>query len=88
MSWSVSAIGRPVAVAAKVAAEISSYKCIDPEEGVKQAVAVALAAALAAQDPATVVKVTASGHQSGVLASGGTNNTLRVEVEPVYGFVE
>ena len=86
MSWSVSAIGRPPAVAAKVADEISRYKCVDPEEGVKQAVGAALAAALAAQDPASVVKVTASGHQQG---SGETAvNTLRVEVEPIFGFIE
>ena len=65
MSWSVSEIGKAPAVAAKIAADINQYKCIDPEEGVKQAVGSALAAALAAQDPNSIVKVTASGHQSG-----------------------
>jgi hypothetical protein len=86
MSWSVSGFGKAPAVAAKIAAEISQYKCIEPEEAVKQAVGVALAAALGAQDPRAVVNVTASGHQG--QDSGRISNTLKVSVEPVYGFVE
>ena len=86
MSWSVSAIGKPAAVAAKVQKDISAYKCVDPEEGVKQAAGAAIAAALGAQNPSSAVKVEASGHQSG---TGETAvNTLKIEVTPVYGFVE
>jgi hypothetical protein len=83
MSWSVSATGKAPAVASKIAAEISRSKCIEPEEGVKQAVGAALAAALAAQDPEQTVKVSASGHQGGDAGSGTKiSNTLHVSVEP------
>ena len=92
MSWGVNAIGKSLAVAAKVAAEFAQHPCIEPEEGVRQAAAVAIAAALAAQDPNTAVKVEAGGHQSPIYdATGkmiGIQNTLSVKVEPVYGFVE
>jgi hypothetical protein len=86
MSWSVSAVGKPAAVAAKVQADLNAYKCVDPEEGVKQAAGAAIAAALGAQRADSAVKVEASGHQSG----GGetASNTLRIVVEPIYGFVE
>jgi hypothetical protein len=86
MSWSVSGIGRPVAVAAKLAADLSAYKCVDPEESVKQAAAALLAAALAAQDPVSVVKVSASGSQG--TSGNSIYNSVRIEVEPVYGFIE
>lgn len=86
MSWSVSAVGKPTAVAAKCQEELTRFKCIDPEEGVKLAAASTIAAALAAQNPQSAVKVMASGHQSG---TGETaTNTLNISVEPLYGFVE
>ena len=92
MSWSVSAIGKPAAVAVKVQADLNAYKCIDPEEGVKQAASAAIVAALAAQAEASCVRVEASGHQSDVYGPGavktGVQNTLRIVVEPIYGFVE
>lgn len=93
MSWSVSAIGKPAAVAAKVEADLSSYKCADPEEGVKQAACAAILAGLKAQAANSVVRVAASGHQQPVYGkdaqqTGEFQNTLNVTVEPIYGFVE
>jgi hypothetical protein len=91
MSWSVGAIGRPAVVAAKIAADLSQYSCVDPEEGVKQAVGAALAVALAAQDPSSVVKVAASGSQGTNYVNGksaGFTNSLNISVEPIHGFVE
>jgi hypothetical protein len=87
MSWSVSAIGKPGPVAAKVTEELNRFTCTDPEEGVKQAAAALLATCLAAQDPNTAVRVSASGHQSGSVGNRLSNN-LKIDVEPVYGFVE
>jgi hypothetical protein len=89
MSWIASAVGKPAAVAASIASQIGAYKCIEPEEGVKQAVGAALAASLAAQNPDSVVKVIASGHQTGPTDGlKNINNTVHVEVEPIHGFVE
>lgn len=87
MSWSVSAVGKAAAVAAKIAQEINAYKCAEPEEGVKQAAGVVLAAALAAQDPAGVVQVAASGSQSQQGTPPVFTNSLAITVTPIYGFV-
>jgi hypothetical protein len=77
----------------KLAAEFSRNPCCEPEEGVRQAAASAIAAALAAQDPNTAVHVEANGHQvnqyhSTGKPSGTFQNTLNIKVEPIYGFVE
>ena len=93
MSWSVNAIGKPPAVAAKIAADLNQYKCIEPEETVKQAVGAAIAAALAAQSPIGVVRVVGGGNQYTEYGPDGKTvlsirNTLDIKVEPLYGFVE
>lgn len=90
MSWSVSAIGKPVAVAAKVAKDFAAYKCAEPEETIRQMVGTAIAAALKAYPETHAVKVDASGSQQG--GSTGPQatyvNQLSVKIEPIYGFVE
>ena len=92
MSWSASGIGKPLALAAKIEANLTTYRCVEPEETVKKAALGVIKAALEAQDHASVVKVTASGHQSGTYSPDGTakgiSNTLSINIEPVYGFVE
>jgi hypothetical protein len=92
LSWSVSAIGKPGPVAAKVAQELSTFRCVDPEEGIKQAAGAAIKAALEAQDSNSAVRVSAGGHQNQQYGSDGKptsiQNTLSITVEPVYGFVE
>jgi ABC-type Zn2+ transport system substrate-binding protein/surface adhesin len=92
MSWGITAIGKPQAVAAKLADEFTKHPCIDPEEGVRQAAANVIAVALAAQDPNSAVKVMANGHQFQNYDLKGTkstiSNTLSITVEPVSGFVE
>ena len=87
MSWSVSALGKPAAVAAKLAKDFVSHKCNEPEETVRQAVATAVATALKAYPSSSAVRVEASGSQNG----NGPNdvvNTLTVKIEQVYGFIE
>lgn len=89
MSWSVSAIGKPSAVAAKVAKELASIKCMEPEESIKSGVAAAVAAALAAYPESGAVRVEASGSQSTDRdAPGIATNQLSVKIEPLWGFVE
>lgn len=90
MSWSVSAIGKPAAVATKLAADFARIKCTEPEETIKNSVAVAVAAGLAVYPANTVVRVEANGSQSTPDFHKQTEiqNNLSVKLEPVYGFVE
>lgn len=87
MSWSLSAIGKPAAVATKLATEFATGNYNEPEATVRKAVASAIAAALKAYPAASAVKVEAAGSQNG---SGPTEviNSLSVKVESVYGFIE
>lgn len=64
--------------------------CIEPEESVKKRAAEAIDKALEAQDPATVVKVVASGHMTfkDYTAKTGASNYCSVLIEPIGGFVE
>lgn len=86
MSWSVQAIGKPAAVAAKLAKDFTVYKCMEPEETIKGKVAEIVAVALAAFPAGAAVKVWASGSQS--VVGSDTTNQLSVTIEPIYGYVE
>jgi hypothetical protein len=94
MSWSVSAVGKPKAVAASIAAQFAtSHKCAEPEESIRQSTASTLAAAIEAQDPDSAVSVSAGGSQSEKYGPDGKRtgvftNSLSVSVQPLYGFVE
>ncbi len=92
MSWSVSAIGKSDAVAAKLATEFANIKYLTgPEADVKDAAAAVVAAALAGQVPPTAVKVNCCGSQSTYSQKDGPTsytNTLTIEIQPIYGFVE
>lgn len=92
MSWNVEAVGRPKAVAVKLAAEFARITCNEPEETIKNTVASAVATALAAFPDGSAVKVKAYGSQS--RQEGGSGdlplavNSLSVSIEPLYGFAE
>lgn len=89
MSWSVSAIGKPTALAAKLAAELARIKCMEPEETIKTTVASAIEVALKAFPESYTVKVDASGSQSTDAAKPGVAvNQLKVSIEPLWGFCE
>lgn len=91
MSWSVSAIGKASAVAAKLAADFTQVKCSEPEETIKTTVASAVATALASFPPNYAVRVEASGSQSYPDFSKAPDlktNQLSVKIDPVFGFVE
>jgi hypothetical protein len=89
MSWSVSAIGKASAVAAKLATQFANIKCTEPEETIKNTVASAVAVALKAFPASYVVRVDASGSQSKSHADpNAATNQLSVKIDPIYGFVE
>jgi hypothetical protein len=91
MSWSVTAVGKAPAVRTAIADQFSKQSsCMEPEESVRQAAAVLLDAALAAQDSAVAVKVGASGSMSykDWTTKAGVSNALSLSVEVLYGFVE
>ena len=90
MSWSANMVGKPKAVAAKLARELSWFKCEEPEESIKNAVSAALAAALAAFPPDLPVSIVANGSQqvTDVNKPAELQNYLYVELKPLYGFIE
>lgn len=89
MSWSVSAVGKPSAVAVKLAAQFSGIKCMEPEETIKNTVASAVAVALKAFPESSAVKVDAYGSQSTDAAKPDfATNQLSVKIEPLWGFCE
>lgn len=90
MSWSVNAIGKPAAVAAKLAIDFAKNRCVEPEETLKNMVADIVAGALAVYPPNLAVRVEAGGSQHAADASKPTElvNSLKIEIAPVYGFLE
>lgn len=93
MSWGVSGIGKPAALAVSIEKQFSGYQCSEPEETVRQSAKAAIAAALAAQAPDTAVSVIASGSQGYVYDAAGKDtgkrtNNLIIRVEPQGAFLE
>lgn len=89
MSWSFAAIGKPQAVASRCRDAIENgYKASEPEETArKNALSIAAAVAESYNRPDVAVRVHASGSmhtENGVVQT----QNLRLEVEPVFGFVE
>jgi hypothetical protein len=91
MSWSFSAIGKPAAVAKKIADELEKYPCSEPEQSIRHKVGEALQVALAAFPGNAAVQIDASGSQSTQSGANEPNtaiNNLSVKIQPIYGFVE
>ena len=93
MSWSVSAVGKSSAVEAKLSKEIGDCcrHLVEPEKSVAQAAGAAISAALKAFIPDGAVKVSAFGSQSKYGTKDGPDvvtNSLKIEIEPINGFVE
>ena len=93
MSWSVSAVGKSDAVEAKLAKEIDGCiaHLVEPERSVAVAAKAAVSAALKAYIPSGPVKVSAFGLQSKASSKDGPDviaNSLRIEIEPIHGFLE
>jgi hypothetical protein len=88
MSWSVSAVGKPAAVAVKLAGAFTTNKCMEPEETIRQQVGQIIAKALEVFPADTAVNVSASGSQQSPKGDGKFINQLSVKIEPIYGFAE
>jgi hypothetical protein len=93
MSWSVSAVGKPEAVALSIGAQFDAASvCGEPEETIRQQAREMIQTALCAQKSDSVVQVSANGSQSSTFIDGKwgapyTNN-LEIKVQPIHGFVE
>lgn len=87
MSWSVSAVGKPAAVKAKLAEAFAKNPCAEPEETIRQGVAVTIGIALDSFSESSAVQVSAGGSQS-TNDNKPISNMLNVKIEPLYGFVE
>jgi hypothetical protein len=89
MSWSVSAMGKAPAVRTEIARQFTAQsKCMEPEEGVRQAARQLLDVSLAAQDAASIVKVSASGSQWTDNGRQIIRNTANVAIENMGAFLE
>jgi len=91
MSWSVNAIGKAPAVAAKLAVDFGKIKCPEPEETIKKTMAAVIATALAWFPLTQAVRVEAHGcqsHPNFSKAPHETTHQLAVKIEPIWGFVE
>lgn len=94
MSWSVSAVGKPAAVAASIESQFAASQCAEPEETVRQSARAAIAATLKAQREDSAVQVIASGSMSTSYNEETKTwgppltNQLEIAIRPLYGFVE
>lgn len=90
MSWSVAAFGKSQAVRINIADQFSRSKCTEPEETVRLAAAALIDAAIAAQDLAIVIEVSASGSQSfrDWNNKTGVSNSVSISIQPKHGFLE
>lgn len=89
MSWSFYAVGKPAAVLNKARAELTRYKCSEPEETIKGKVLNILEASLLAFPSDAAVQIEACGSQTTDSSKPNTAvNTLSVAIKPLYGFVE
>lgn len=85
MSWSVSAIGKPSAVAEQIAKQCSQYKCAEPEETIRAKFVEMVTTACAAFPDGYAVRVEGNGSQS--MNGDKALNSLSVKIEPIYGLV-
>lgn len=93
MSWSFYAVGKPAAVLALAKKELGQLKCIEPEETVKTLFLATLETTLNAMLDSAVVQVRGCGSQAPVyvnskLVDGKASNSLKIDIEPLYNFVE
>jgi hypothetical protein len=94
MSWSFHAVGKPFPVLEKARKELNMYPLMEPEETIKKLVLSIFEEALLIYPEDTAVKATASGSQSpiydknGALIPGKFSNSLHIDLDHLYGFVE
>lgn len=87
MSWSFYAAGKPLAVIGKAKKELA-FPMAEPEQTIRELFIKQLELALEAMPPSSAVRVNAFGSQTSGGGGDGTVNSLKIEVEPIHGFVE
>ena len=87
MSWSFYATGKPAAVLNKAKADLAAIKCAEPEEAIKGKVAEIIETGLAAYPSTGAVTIVVHGSQSTTF-DGAALNSLKLEITPIYNFVE
>lgn len=90
MSWSFSAVGKPLAVMQKARKDLSAHKCPEPEETIKGKIVHMLEAALLVYPETVAVQVIASGSQYAPdhRSPNEVINSLSLDIKPLHGFVE
>jgi len=95
MSYHITAVGRPIAVGASVVKQVESYGASMPvrEKTLLTAVVEALSAELLQFPPDQPVRLTLTGSQgsayvNGKTVDGSVVNSMNVQLEPLYGFVD
>lgn len=89
MSWSFYGVGRPIAVLNKARTEIARIRCAEPEETVKNKLLNIIEASLLAMPDASAVKIEASGSQSSDSKDPAKfTNDVKLDITPLWGFVE
>lgn len=88
MSWSISAVGSAPAVAQKIREDLerSASHFSEPEATVCRNIANVVDSALSAFPDSSAVRVSGHGHQS--TTDGKATNTVRLEIEPIYGLLK
>jgi hypothetical protein len=87
MSWSFYKVtGRPPLVMAEIKRQASSMKMAEPEQSIMLKAVDIIEAALDAYPPMMPVQVDASGSQASW--DGGASNQLRIEITPVFSFLD
>lgn len=86
MSWSFYGMGKPEALAKKAREDMTCQKCSEPEESIKDMALAIIEKSLMAMPAASAVRIQASGSQS--KDERGATNTFKLDIEPIYGFVE
>jgi hypothetical protein len=90
MSWSFSGMGKPLAVMAKARKDLSQYKCLEPEEAIKNHILDIIDLSLSAYPSNAPVRIEASGsqHKPDSAKPDTAINNLSVSINPLYGFIE
>jgi hypothetical protein len=89
MSWSVSAVGKPGPVAAKLAKELANITYLGKEEAALKDIAASLIDAALAANTRKDLLVNVSANGSGSThPADGNQQTVSVIIGHIYGFVE
>jgi hypothetical protein len=93
MSWSFSGCGKAAPLFAKMKADLSAYRCVEPEESIKQQALITIETAINAFPNKAAVKIEASGSQSPEIGpkgelTGKYTNSLSIVLTSLYGFIE